>query len=68
MTLTLPAPTVRTVRVVDLRPGDRLIGEDGGATVVYDIGGESLLAGFWTVRCEHGTLLLDMGETVTIEG
>lgn len=66
MTLTLAAPTTRPVRVVDLRPGDRVLGEDGGTTVVYDVGGESLLAGFWTVRSEHGTMLLDMAEAVPV--
>lgn len=53
-----------TLRVVDLRPGDVLLGEQDGSSVVYDVGGESLLAGFWTVRTEHGTLLLDMAESV----
>jgi hypothetical protein len=62
--MSLTVPVTASLRVVDLRPGDVLLGEQDGSCVVYDVGGESLLAGFWTVRTEHGTLLLDMAESV----
>lgn len=59
-------PSSQHVPALDLRSGDTLLGEAGGASLVTeDVHDGSLLPGFVTVTTEHGPLLLDNDPAIT---
>ena len=56
----------KTKAVIDLRPGDILIGKQGGHSIVEDSSDHSGLLGFMRVETEHGHLYMELDSEVTV--
>lgn len=52
--------------VIDLLPGDILIGKQGGHSVVEDSSDHSGLLGFMRVETEHGHLYMELDTEVRV--
>lgn len=52
--------------VIDLLPGDILIGKQGGQSVVEDSSDRSGHLGFMRVETEHGQLYMELDTEVTV--
>lgn len=59
-------PVIITKAATDIRPGDVLIGERGGQSVVEYSSNHSGLLGFLRIKTEHGHLYLDMSKEVRV--
>lgn len=71
-TVKVPAnPNDATTRVVvpgtELEPGDKLIGDADGTTLIESVSDSSAMPGFLHVETEHGALYLDPDIEYTIE-
>lgn len=55
-----------TKAVIDLLPGDILIGKKGGHSVVEDSSDHSGLLGFMRIETEHGHLYMELDTEVTV--
>ena len=55
-----------TKAVIDLLPGDILIGKKGGQSVVEDSSDHSGLLGFMRIETEHGHLYMELDTEVTV--
>lgn len=52
--------------VIDLQPGDILVGKQGGHSVVEDSSDHSGHLGFMRVVTEHGQLYMELDTEVTV--
>lgn len=52
--------------VIDLMPGDVLVGAKGGQSVVEDSSDHSGLLGFMRIETEHGHLYMELDAQVTV--
>lgn len=52
--------------VIDLQPGDILIGRQGGHSVVEDSSDHSGHLGFMRIETEHGQLYMELDTEVTV--
>lgn len=59
-------PTVITKAVIDLNPGDVLIGKHGGKSVIEDSSDRSGLLGLMRIETEHGPLYMEMDKEVKV--
>lgn len=57
---------VITKSVIDLQPGDILIGSQGGQSVIEDSSDQSGLLGFLRVETEHGHLYMELDAEVQV--
>lgn len=64
----MPASESATTKkaVIDLQPGDILIGRQGGHSVVEDSSDHSGHLGFMRVETEHGQLYMELDTEVTV--
>jgi hypothetical protein len=51
----------------ELEPGDTLLGESGGESLIYEINPSSSMPGLLAVETEHGYLYLDPEQDYTVE-
>lgn len=56
-----------TKSVIDLQPGDILIGSQGGRSVIEDSSDQSGLLGFLRVETEHGHLYMELDAEVKVQ-
>ena len=59
-----PATAIKAV--IDLRPGDVLIGKHGGQSVIEESSDTSGLLGLMRVETEHGHLYMEMDKRVEV--
>ncbi len=52
--------------VFDLTSDDTLVGESGGLSAIYNVQESSLVEGMYLVETEHGNLLIDPEQEVTV--
>lgn len=52
--------------VMDLKPGDILVGKQGGHSIIEDSSDTSGLLGFVRVETEHGQLYMELDKEVTV--
>lgn len=60
-------PHIITKSVIDLQPGDILIGSQGGRSVIEDSSDQSGLLGFLRVETEHGHLYMELDAEVKVQ-
>lgn len=56
-----------TKSVIDLQPGDILIGSQGGRSAIEDSSDQSGLLGFLRVETEHGHLYMELDAEVKVQ-